>query len=133
MNEWMNDRLSLFTQTCMNTEGRRRNAYNNNYSGIFLNIYICFTTDYITDGSHCRQMWITFIKPLDPKIVLPHRCQNMTPINGTRPQCPYIMLSIYIMHFINSPELCIKRRTLALCFQLLGYWDRHYFYCCLIY
>ena len=47
----------------------------NSCNGQLMYVYICLTTVYTTDGSHWWQIGlITFIKRLDPKIVLPHRC-----------------------------------------------------------
>ena len=103
--------------TCVNVQGRsymKRNAYNEIYS---LNVCICLTTAWITDGSHWWQIGITFILLLDPKIVLPYRCQILRLMKKTPPQSimPTESEYVFVPHNapFNSPELCIERRTLA--------------------
>ena len=60
---------------------------------------------------------ITFIKRLDPKIVLPHICQILRLMNKTPPQS---IMFTGLEHVVglrnapfNSPELYIERRTFA--------------------
>ena len=52
----LNDRLSLIHIICGRTGKDRatwkRNAYDEIYSGNSLNVCMCLTTAYITDGSH---------------------------------------------------------------------------------
>ena len=113
MKEWRNEE-SLFTQMYVNAQGRnytlKRNTYKNIYSCSSLNICICLSTAWITDGSHWWQTGIMFIRHLDPKIVLPHGCLILRLVNKAPPQ------STRSDHSIgpnNSPELCIERRMLA--------------------
>ena len=63
------------------------------------------------------EIGITFTKRLDPKIVLPYRCQILRLRNKTPPQS---IMPTGLEHVVglrnapfNSPELCIERRTLA--------------------
>ena len=75
-------------------------------------------TDLIDD----RYIGIVFIKYPDPKIVLPHHCQIMRLMNEIIPLCPpcQIMVSVHVLHPINSPKLCIEHRTLTSHFSALA-------------
>ena len=59
---------------------------------------------------------VTFIKRLDPKIVLTHRCQIMRRLMNktvyTMPTASELVVGQRNAP-INSPELCIERRTLT--------------------
>ena len=71
---------------------------------------------------------ITFIKRLDPKIVLPHRCQILRLMNKTPPQSTMPTGSEQVVGPRdaprNSPELCIERTFQ--CATYMGYRDRLY-------
>ena len=66
---------------------------------------------------HFHWWQIGIIKRLYPKIVLPHRFLITRLMNKTPPQS--IMPTVsdhvvgHVMHFYNSQELCIERRTLG--------------------
>ena len=76
---------------------------------------------------------ITIIKRLDPKIVLPHRCQIWRLMNKTPPQPIMPTGSKHVVGprnaSFNSPKLCIECRTLASHSNALpiklGYRDQH--------
>ena len=81
-----------------------------------------------------RHVWtqregVTFVKRLNPKIVL-HKCKSQDSWirHLSNPQCPQgqSMLSVHVIHLINSPELRIERRMLAYYSSALtiGIWDR---------
>ena len=122
----MNDLLSLFTY--VNLQEMKRIAYKEIYSGNSLNVFVCLTTAWITDGSHRWQIGITFIKHIDPKIVLPHRCRILRFMHKTPPQST---MPTGLEHVVgprhapfNSLELCIERRTPHIPVRyLLGYRD----------
>ena len=69
----------------------------------FTRVCICLTTDKITDGSHWWQIDITFIKRLDPKIRLPHRCQIPRLANKTPPQSIMPTGSEHVVGPRNAP------------------------------
>ena len=60
---------------------------------------------------------IPLLSALTPKFVLPQTCQILRLVNKTQPQSimppGQRMLSVYVIHTINPPELCIERRNLA--------------------
>ena len=61
-------------------------------------MWICLTTAYITDRSHWWQRNITFIKRLDPKIMMPHRWFiNKTSLQYIM-QLGQSMLSAHVLH-----------------------------------
>ena len=110
--EWMTVYLIIWTYREGNTW--KRNAYNDIYSGNSLSVPIYLTTALITDGSQWRQIGITFIKRLDPKIVLPHICQILRLMNKTPPQSIMPTGSEHVVGLryvpFNSLELCSERR-----------------------
>ena len=82
----MNGYLSLFTQTCVNAQEKKHNAYNKICLGNSLNVCICLT---------CSSL----IKPLDPKIVLLQRCQNLRLLNKTPPDS---IIATWSRHVVGS-------------------------------
>ena len=76
----------------------KRKAYNKIYLGNSFNICIYLAAAYITDISHWWEIGINFIKHLDPKIVLPYRCQMLRLVNKTPIHNTQIMFSVHVMH-----------------------------------
>ena len=108
----MNDYIYLFTQAYVNAQGRsylRRNAYNKIYSGNSFNVCLYLTTAEIADGSHWWQMGITFIKRLDLKVVLPHRCQVPRLMIKTPPQSIMLTWSEHVVCLRNALFLLLTR------------------------
>ena len=96
MNEWLFIPIHICERTGRELATWKRNAFNEIYSGNSLSVCICLTTAKITDGSHRWQICITFIKRLDSKTVVPHRCQILRLMNKTPPQgcCHYLLLYV---------------------------------------
>ena len=101
-----NDRISLLTHIFVNA---LEIMYN-------ICMYECthMFNDSLDDGSHWWYLYDTFIKHIELNIVLLymwHRLANKTSAQPTMPSRSE--LSFYVIHPINSPELCIESRTLA--------------------
>ena len=114
MNDWITF-YSYSTDLCEHSEGGKHNVYNEVCSDNSLDVCICLTKAWMTDWSHWWWIDNIFIEQLDPKIVLPHRCQILRLMNkiDTSPVHNAHRVSFMWCMFMNSLQLWIERRTLA--------------------
>ena len=119
MNEWMTvyPYPHRYVWTHRERATLKRNVFNEIYSGFYLNVSINMFSESLDNWriSLIFLRGITIIKRLDPKIVLLHKAWDLWTRHLPSLQCPpgQGILSVHVMHPINSPELCIERRNLA--------------------
>ena len=110
----MNDRLSLFTWTCVNAQGRatlKRNASNDIHPG---DSFICLTTALIKDGPHWWQIYITFIlSALVRRSWRPIGAKSWDSWIKRLLKSQFPPIRAYCRSPFNSPELWIEHRTLV--------------------